>query len=97
MNLLKSRKTGATGLAFSYIEWAFDFGDSAVSFVSHLEVPTFFYLKNDGSVRLYIVDFNGDFVIDKDWSNVRVNLITYDVSPSSAYEIFDIERNVACK
>ena len=97
LNLLKSRNPRATGLATSLTPWVLDFGDSAVSFTSLLKEPTFIFWKNDRSLTLYTVQFNGDFVIDKDWENMRVDIISYEVSALGKYRVLNVERNVACE
>ncbi len=87
----------ASGLAVNYRNWYLEVDGRPVSFVSLSENPSLIYWDRQGSLKFYRVDFTKDFIIDKNWNNVRVNVFLYRWEVSGEYRLISEERNLACR
>lgn len=87
----------ASGLAVNYRNWYLEVNGSPLSFTSLSDNPSLIFWDHDGKLKLYTIQFTKEFIIDKNWKNLRLDILLYQWNGSGEYRLIDEERNLVCK
>lgn len=87
----------ASGLAVNYRNWYLEVNGSSLSFSSLSDNPSLIFWDRDGTIKLYTVQFTKEFIIDKNWKNLRLDVLLYQWNGSGEYRLIAEERNLVCK
>lgn len=96
--ILSSTSYGATGLATNLECWHIE-GDSnqSITFMSFSENPKLVFWDKDGLLNYYSVVYSGEFIHNKDWENLTLDLERYRINPDGSAQLVSEEQNVKCE
>jgi hypothetical protein len=96
--LLGSTNNRATGLASSLEFWRVEVGNTlSVIFVSFSENPKLVFWDKNGLLNYYSVVYSSEFMHNKDWENLTVDLNRYRISHDGSAQLVSAEQNVKCE
>jgi hypothetical protein len=94
--LLNATHIHATGLAINFQYWFISLEDQHVEFISQSKNPTLIFWDKGGTLNYYAIDFSDNFLLNKDWNNVTLNLLRYKRDANGNSRLVSEERNVKC-
>jgi hypothetical protein len=95
--LLRSFNRSATGLASNFQFWFIQYNNYSVGFRSLAREPKLVFWDKDGLLNYYYVKYSSEFVENKDWNNLTLDLLRYKISPDGQSQLVSEERNVKCE
>src|SRR5258707_8741918 len=95
--LLNATHIHATGLATSFQYWFVGLDGQHIEFLSQSKNPNLIFFGKDEMLSYYAVDFSDKFLMNKDWSNVTLNLSRYRLDADGNSHLVTEERNVKCE
>jgi len=96
--LLSSTSYGATGLATSLENWHVGIDKiHSFTFWSFSKNPKLVFWDKDGLLNYYSVVYSDEFISNKDWDNLTVDLERYKISPDGSKQLVSEEGNVKCE
>ena len=96
--VLVSRSYGATGLATSLENWHIEIDDiHSVTFWSFSKNPRLVFWDKGGLLNYYSVVYSSEWIENKDWENLTVDLKRYKINPDGSAQLVSEKENVKCK
>jgi hypothetical protein len=95
--VLNANHIHATGLAINLQYWFIKVANQPSEFLSQSENPNLIFWDRDGFLNYYAVDFSDEFLMNKDWNNVTLNLLRYRISSAGESQLVRKEANVKCE
>lgn len=96
--LLSSTSYGATGLATNLENWHVEIGKiHSFTFWSFSKNPKLVFWDKDGLLNYYSVVYSDEFISNKDWENLTVDLERYRISFDGKAQLVSEEGNVKCE
>lgn len=95
--VLGAPNTKATGMAVNFQNWYVRSDNRPVEFLSLSEDPRLIFWDRGGLLNYYVVTYGDEFLRDKDWDNVTLDILRYSVSPGGEPRLVSEERDVRCR
>ena len=95
--ILGSANTNATGIASNFQNWFVRLDSQSIEFLSLSENPNLIFWDKDGLLNYYVVTYSTQFLDQKDWDNLTLDLLRYSISPNGEPRLVSEERNVRCE
>lgn len=96
--ILHSTNTRATGLASNLQYWYIGLGEGqSITFVSFSKNPSLIFWDKSGSLNYYSIVYSDQFIEDKDWDNLTLDLERYRINAEGKSQLVSEEQNVKCE
>lgn len=95
--MLGSRNLGATSIASNFQNWYVRLDGHAVEFLSLSKDPKLIFWDRNGLLNYYVITYGDEFLEDRDWDNLTLDLLRYSISPDGESQLVSEERNVRCE
>lgn len=95
--LVRSYSRHATGLSASFESWFIQLDNHSNEFFSFSEEPKLIFFDKDGLLNYYAVIYSDEFIENKDWDNLTVNLLLYRVNADGKSQLVSKKQNVKCE
>lgn len=95
--ILGSTNTKATGIASNFQNWFIRFDSQSIEFLSLSENPELIFWDKDDLLNYYLVTYNAQFVENKDWDNLTLDLERYRINAEGKSQLVAEEQNVKCE
>ncbi len=96
--LLRSTSYGATGLATSLENWHIEIeGVYSDTFWSFSKNPKLVFWDKDGLLNYFSIVYSDEFIENKDWENLTLDIERYKVSSDGKAQLISEERNLKCE
>lgn len=92
-----SYNTKATGLASNFQNWYIRLDSQSIIFLSLSEDPRLIFWDRSGLLNYYAIDYSNEFLKNKDWDNLSLDLLQYRINPDGESQLVSEERNLRCE
>jgi len=95
--ILSSRNVEATGLASNLEYWYVEIEGNSTVFQSLSKDPFLIFWGKDGLLNYWVIDYSDEFVNDKDWDNITLDLEHFVLDSDGNSQLMKEEKYVKCK
>ncbi len=95
--ILQANIAGATGIASSFNNWFVQFDQYPIKFLSLSEDSKLIFLDKDSLLNYYVIEYGSEFLGNKNFDNLTLDLLQYRVNSDGKSELLSKEQNVKCE
>jgi hypothetical protein len=88
---------GGTGIASNFQNWHVRFDERSAEFLSLSQDPKLIFWDRRGMLNYYVVSYGNEFLKDRDWNNLTLDLLRYRIGHDGKARLITEERDVRCK
>jgi hypothetical protein len=95
--ILGSTNISATGIASNFQNWHIRLANHSVEILSLSENPGLIFWDGRGRLNYYAVDYGDEFLKDRNWDNLTLDLRLFRISSDGEARLVSEEQDVRCK
>jgi len=96
--ILSSTGYGATGLATNLENWHIEIDNThSIAFWSFSKNPKLVFWDKNGLLNYYSVVYSREWIENKDWENLTVDLERYQINPDGSVRLVSAQNYVKCE
>jgi hypothetical protein len=94
--ILGSTNISATGIASNFQNWHIRLANHSIEFLSLSENPRLIFWDRSGQLNYYAIDYGDEFLKDRNWGNLTLDLRLYKVGSDGKARLVREEQDVRC-